>query len=243
MNKSIKVFLNISLISILGFSLFKIGSKVIDYKKADKTYSQVKEVFNNTHNSSSTDKYLKLKEINNDYKFWINIDNTNVDYPVVQTTNNQKYLKTDFNGQESTSGAVFLDFRNTFNDDFNRIIYGHNMKNKSIFNNVENFKKKDFFDKNNKIHITDENYKYTFEVFSVYTADGSKNADSHIMINNTDDSETLQKYLNTIINKSLFKKDLEISSNDKIITLATCSYEGLDIRTVVHGKLINVENI
>ncbi|MGL5767544.1 MAG: class B sortase [Sarcina sp.] len=243
MNNSLKVIFNVVLISILGFSLFNIISKIIDYNKANKTYTEIQDVFNNITDTSMADKYLKLKNLNPDYNFWLTIDNTNIDYPVVQGTNNSKYLKTNFNGQESASGSVFLDFRNDFKEDFNSIIYGHNMKNKTVFNNIEHYKKKEFFDENNKIYITDNSHKYTFEVFSVYTTNGKNNADSHIKINSTNDNIILQKYLNTLIDNSLFKSNLKITPTDKIITLATCSYETLDMRTIIHAKLINLETV
>lgn len=244
MNKPLKIFLNIALLLILGFSLFKFFSKFYDYEKANKTYENIKKIYNNiSENESKENIYSKMLELNQDYKFWLNVENTNINYPVVQGDSNSAYLKKDFNSETSSSGSIFLDYRNDSNYDFNTLIYGHNMKNKNMFNNLEKYKSEEFFNQNNKITLTDENYIYTYEVFSVYIADGTKDADIHYMINASIDNSEIDSYIATAKERSLYKKDLSLSSNDKILSLVTCSYEKNDVRTIVHAKLMNVENI
>lgn len=243
MKKGIKIILNLLLISVLCFSIYKVCFKLYDYKKADITYSQINEIQKNK-NTTNLDSYLKLKDLNSDYRFWINIENTNVDYPVVQTTDNSFYLKKDFYKKDSSSGAIFLDYRNNYKKDFNSLIYGHNMKNQTIFNDVENYKKEDFFKQNNKIKLSDDKSKYTYEVFSVYVADGTIGNNSHLsIINPSPDDKQAQDYLDAIKEKSLFKSELKVTPTDKIISLVTCSYERFDVRTIVHAKLIDIEEI
>lgn len=242
MNKKIKIIFNSILVTLLCFSTYKICYKLYDYKKADLTYNQISKIQEDA-NTSNEDAYIKLKELNSDYKFWIEIENTNVNYPVVQTNDNSYYLKKDFHKKDSSSGAVFLDYRNNYKKDFNTVIYGHNMKNQTIFNDVENYKKEHFFKENNKIIISDDKHKYIYEPFSVYVADGTVNGNTNIDINTSMDNQEVQNYLDNIKINSLFKSNLEITPSDKIISLVTCSYEGADVRTIVHAKLINTEKI
>ncbi|CEN79724.1 class B sortase [Paraclostridium sordellii] len=84
--------------------------------------------------------------INPNYKFWLKLDNTNIDYPVVQTDNNDHYLNYDFYNKPSDSGCIFMDHRDNAKSQ-NIILYGYDMRNKTMFNNLLKFKDKDFFDK------------------------------------------------------------------------------------------------
>ena len=241
LNKGFKIIINTALIGLLGFSVYKIGFKLYDYKKASSTYDSIEEVYTDK-SAKKENPYVDLKALNSDYKFWIEIENTNVNYPVVQTNDNTTYLKKDFYQKDSSSGAIFLDHRNNIKEDFNNLIYGHNMKNKTIFNNVENYKKEDFFKANNKITIADDKYKYTYEVFSVYLADGNIDASTHTDVNSSMDTTEIQSYIDSIKTKSLHKTNIEVTPYDKILSLVTCSYESSDMRTIVHAKLINTED-
>ena len=158
---------------------------------------------------------------------------TNIDYPVVQANDNSYYLSKDFYNNESSSGSIFIDYKNKSNDK-NIILYGHNMRNKTMFNNLLKFKNENFFNENNKIHILKDNKEYIYEVFSVYTID----AGYDYLITNFNSADAFLQYTDEIKSKSLFNTNIDISSDDNIITLSTCSYEFKDARTVVHGKLV-----
>jgi sortase B len=241
LNKGFKITINTALIGLLGFSTYKIGFKLYDYKKASSTYDSIEEVYNDK-SSKKENPYTELKVLNPDYRFWIEIENTNVNYPVVQGTDNINYLTKDFHQKNSSSGTIFLDHRNNIKEDFNNLVYGHNMKNKTIFNNVENYKEEEFFRANNKITLTDDKYKYTYEVFSVYLADGNIDASTHTDINASMDTSKIKSYIDSLKTKSLHKTDIEVTPYDKILSLVTCSYESSDMRTIVHAKLINTED-
>ena len=91
MKKLIRILINIILISILIFSGYKIYTKLAEYKKADTVYNYIRE------KSKDKDKTTELTGINPDYRFWLKVDNTNIDYPVVQSEDNDYYLTHDFN--------------------------------------------------------------------------------------------------------------------------------------------------
>ena len=180
-------------------------------------------------------KYNKLKEINDDYKFWINIDNTNINYPVVQSSNNDFYLDKDFNKNKNNYGSIFEDYYTDFVSDFNTVVYGHNTKLNNMLTNITKYKEPEFFKENNKIRIFDKDKEYKFEVFSVYTISGE---DDPSYLYNLNDIDRRGDILKEIQEKSLFNVKID-NSFEKMITLITCSYEQKNTRTVVHAKLID----
>ena len=236
MKKFIRLLINIILISILIYSSYNIFIKLSEYKKADNVYEDVKKISQSVKDNK--DKYKELHTINPDYRFWITVDNTNIDYPVVQGTNNDYYLNHDFNKNYLSSGSIFIDYRNNFEESKSATIYGHHMRNKTMFGELTNFKKEEFFNKNNLITIEDKDHTYTYEVFSVYVAD--LNNDDYLKVHFEDD-KSHKNYLDYIKNRSLYKKDINLSTNDKILTLYTCSYEFKNARTIVHAKLISTK--
>ncbi|WP_338627162.1 class B sortase [Clostridium baratii] len=223
-----KKIINVVLILAIIFSLYKVISKVVDYKESKNAYEKVREVKNNSNNFS--DELIKRNE---DYKMWIEVLNTNINYPVVQGKDNDFYLNHDFNKKESSSGAIFIDYKNNIDKDKNIIIYGHNMKNKSMFQNLMKFKDEEFWKENNKIIVTIDGKRYEYEIFSSYISN-AKNI--NLRINFKNDDEYL-KYIEDIKKKSIFYRAVDIKSDYKIITLSTCSYEKDDARMIIHGKL------
>ena len=164
---------------------------------------------------------------------WIEIPNTKINYPVVQTEDNEYYLKHNFKNESNMSGTIFVDYRNNIDEDKNIILYGHNMRNGSMFNNITKFKEDSFFNDNDTINIIRNNTLYQYEIFSVYVEDESKvTLDTEFI-----DDEAFVKYVSNEGSKSMYNKDITISKEDKIITLVTCSYEYDGARTVLVGKL------
>lgn len=227
------------LVVIFLFSCYKIFTKLNAYKTDGKTYDAVRqeyieEVQKSPENIDYKGLYNKLKESNTDYRGWITVENTDIDYPIVQGTDNDFYLKHDFNKKESISGCVFMDYLNEVDKDDNIILYGHNMRNGSMFSKLQNFKENEFFYQNNKVIIKDEAGEHTYEVFSVYVL---KPGDKLGKINYSSADE-FNEYIKFIKNKSFYASDIKVEKGDKILTLVTCTYEIDDARTIVHAKLI-----
>ena len=173
-----------------------------------------------------------LSSINSDYKFWINVQGTNIDYPVVQGSDNDFYLNHDFNKNYLPAGSIFLDYRNDFQKDFNSVIYGHHMRNSTMFGQMEKFKDENFFKENKFITLTTENEVYEYEIFAigVYDADFGYNKVSFT------DKNDFNNFLNKILTKSMYSRNI-VSENDKIITLSTCSYEYDNARIAIFAVL------
>ena len=237
-----KKIANVILGSVLVFSSIQISMKLIDYKRSEKLYTEIQEIVATEEKGTAVtplSTYEKLKKINPEYQFWIEVENTNISYPVVQAMDNSFYLKKDFNKNDSSAGTIFMDALNNFEIDNNTVLYGHNMKNKTMFNNIMLFKKSDFFKQNNKIKIkhTGDGKEYTYEVFSAYHSDNTFDYNTVRF----GESYSFMNFIEDIKKKSIFKKDMEILETDKIITLSTCSYEFRGAKTTIHAKLIDTQ--
>lgn len=174
----------------------------------------------------------ELLKINGDYKFWITINDTSVDYPVVQTDNNDYYLDHNFTGEDSKAGTIFIDYRNDINEDTNIVIYGHFMKDRTMFSDIAKYKNEEFFNDQSKyISIMIGNKEYKYEVFSAYPI----RADDIVMPLEFEDNIEYLKYLEELVDLSLHEKDVEFDTSKKMLTLVTCSYEWDDTRTLVHA--------
>ena len=226
-----KKVINIVLVVLILFSLYKVITKIVAYRESKNTYEKIQEVKRNSNKFS--EEFINLNE---DYKMWIEVPNTNIDYPVVQGKDNDFYLNHDFNKNESSAGAIFVDYKNNIDKDKNIVIYGHNMRNKSMFQNLMKFKDEEFWKENSKIILTIGGKRYEYKIFSSYISN-AKDLDLKI---NFKSEDGYLKYIDSIKKKSIFHRDIDIKSDDRIITLSTCSYEEDDNRMIIHGRLERV---
>jgi len=177
----------------------------------------------------------ELKNVNSDTVSWITVDKTNINYPVVQTSNNDFYLNHDFNKTADSNGWTFMDYRNNpdmSND--NTIFYGHNLLNKTSFGSVSNlFTEKWFQKSNHNIIVITANGRYVYQIFSVYY---SEPVTDYLQTNFFNREQYLQ-FLNNLKSKSKFNFNIDMNENDKIITLSTCTEDNKG-RKVVHAKLV-----
>ena len=249
--------INIILVAIIIVCLSIIGYKYYNYNKDDKLNSEIQdlqpvinEASDSDNNSSGENDgqdqskdgdYVnsaneeELKSINSDYKMWIQIENTNINYPVVQGSDNDYYLKHNFRKESNISGTVFVESANDIDNDKNIILYGHNMRNGTMFNNITNYKEESFFNEDNKINIIMNNTLYEYEVFSVYVKNVSE---VNLAIGFANEDEFIN-YAYNEADESLYKKDVDFSAEDNLITLVTCSYEFTDARTIVVARRCN----
>ena len=179
-----------------------------------------------------------LKKENPDTIGWIQVLGTDINYPIVQTDNNEYYLKHDFSKRKNTGGWIFLDYRNNLNDlNNNNIIYGHMRKNGSMFGSLKKVLTSNWQNNldNHIIKLSTEEYSYLFHIFSIYTIPNETYYIQTHFIN----SENYKEFLSTIVNRSIYNFNTEINEATKILTLSTCHNN--DDRLVVHAKLIKLE--
>ena len=163
---------------------------------------------------------------------WITIANTNINYPYVRSKDNEDYLERDFYRQKSAAGAIFMDYRNLGNfNDRHTILYGHNMKSKTMFHQLNNYEDKGFFEENLVIEISGLYETKTFQVFSAYEV----SANEYIFQLNFQNQEEYHRYLQSIASLSLHTNAVALDPNQKLLTLATCSYGVDNGRFVIHA--------
>ena len=228
MKKKIKNIIIIILIIIIGIGITKIIDKTYKYYKSNKSYEVIRSEINN-------EKFIdeSLKKINSDYEFWINIPNTKIDYPVVKGTDNEFYLSHNFYKEKDIAGTIFIDYNNDVSLDKNLILYGHNMKNGSMFAEINKFKEQKYFN-DGIINIKKNGKIYTYEIFSVFVEKGDE---LNLKIKFNSDEE-FNEYIKDLKEKSLFYKEKFNNEISNIITLYTCSYEFDDARTIVFAYRI-----
>lgn len=180
----------------------------------------------------------ELKKKNKDTVGWLQVKGTNINYPFVQTNNNDFYLNHSFNKKRNGAGWVFLDYRNNINKlDQNTIIYAHGRLNKTMFGTLRNIlKSKWLTDTNNHIiRLSTEKENTLWQVVSVYKIE---NTVDYLYINFN--KESFKLFFNKIIKRSAYDFKTSINENDKILTLSTCWDD--NTKVVLHAKLIKKEN-
>lgn len=231
MKRMINNILLIICIFIFCISIWKLYGYYRSYKKAKDTYSKIaKENVKISKNERKID-FKKLKSQNQDIAGWIYIRGTTIDYPIVQGKDNEEYLHQDFNKKKSSSGTIFLD--NNCKKDFtsdNNIIYGHHMKNGTMFAQLLKFREKSFLKKHNEIMIFTPDRTIHLKVISAY----AQKAQNKIPVTFANDKQK-KAYIKKI--ESMSEQTIKTSriNDSHIYTFVTCSYEGEDNRTYVHA--------
>jgi len=178
-----------------------------------------------------------LKKSNSDTVGYIKVNNTNIDYVVVQTKDNNYYLNHNFNKEKNRAGWIFLDYRNKLDSsDKNTIIYGHNMKDGSMFETLSNVLQKWWYEDSNNyiVTFTTEEKTFMYQVFSTYDI---KNEDYYIKTKFNSDND-YEKFLKTIKSRSNHDYGIELTKDDTILTLSSCLGAG-EKRVVLHAKKVN----
>ena len=173
--------------------------------------------------------FEKLKAINNDVIGWIKIDNTNINYPILQGETDEYYLRKDIYKNYNFSGSIFVDSKTKADfTDYNTVIYGHNLKMGKMFSQLTRIYNGELGE-NVIVKIFTNKKEEDYKVFSAYLGE----QDLKIIQKDMDDNEK-QTYINNAIKKSKCKFNVEVNANEKILTLVTCDKTG-DKRFVVNA--------
>ena len=250
-----------------GYEVYHIVSGYLDDRN---TYSDLRTSVTATgggrfHKDIDWD---KLHSINSDVVGWIYLEDSNIDYPIVKGCDNDEYLHTLFDGSYGNAGTVFVD-SNTDNpfEQFNTIVYGHHMKDGSMFNNLKLFKDKGYADKYPcfELYTPENNYYLEVAAFlncpsdsEIYASNIGESCDSKFAagkFNNSESSDVelsdtksnvaasksdwkmRRKYINQIEKEAKYLTDISISEDDRLVLLSTCAYEYEGARYVVVCKI------
>ncbi|HCQ54977.1 MAG TPA: SrtB family sortase [Clostridiales bacterium] len=217
--KIIRIVIIICIIILLVSSYFLI-SNFLQYKVSNNSNLQlIEDVFTKNKTEENTEKTIidwdKLSNINTDIIGWIKINDTNIDYPILKDTDNLKYLKHSFGGKYNNNGSIFTLNNNPFQD-YETVLYGHNMKSGIMFSELGKYMNKEFFDKHSSFEIYTKNQNYKATVFSCYSI-GINKEENNIKL--LDFEEQVEYY------KKASKYSVDnVSEIKKIVKLSTCSY-------------------
>ncbi len=181
----------------------------------------------------------ELIEKNSETVAWIQVNGTNINYPVVQTNNNDYYLNHAYDKTYNQAGWIFADYRNNMkNFGYNTIIYGHSRLDTTMFGSLKNILNSNWYnDKNNhviKVSTPEENTLW--QIFSVYTI----NNETYYLSSHFNTTKEYENFLNTMKGRSLVDFSGEVNKDDKVLTLSTCK-NNFGQRVVMHAKLIKKE--
>ena len=206
----------------------KISDEIAEFVTVDETKEDDEEKY--------VVDFEKLKEKNSDIVAWLKVKGTNIETTVVKSTNNDYYLTHNFNKEYNSAGWIFADYKNKVDGtDKNLVIYGHNMRDDSMFGSLKWVINEDWYNNEDNKYITliTENETQVYEVFSVYQIEKE---DYYIQTNFNTEKE-FNTFAQTI--KKRRKKDFNVDVNkeDNILTLSTCANNN-KYRVVLHAKKI-----
>lgn len=237
-------------IGVFAFSAFQLGKIFLEYKEGTDEYNRVREYVTvaDTETEDKEDAENKepeapkplppqvdfngLKAINPEVIGWIQIEGTSISYPIMKGKDNDYYLKHTFEGNYNAAGSIFIDYTNNSNfEDCNTIIYGHNMKNGSMFGLLRKYFKDRESVPGRYIWICTPDKNYRYEIFSSHVVDAA--GEVYTLFSAPD--QQFAAYLENMKSQSLVDFGTEVTEKDKIITLSTCT--GNDAtRFVVQAK-------
>ena len=233
------IALLVLLISSIRFIMIQ-----MEYREGKSEYEEIAKVAISTQNKDDDEfrvDFDALKKINSDVVAWIRFEEPRIiNYPIVQGKDNSEYLSVTFSGYDNTVGTLFVDVRNKDNfTDKHTLIYGHRMNNGTMFNELDNYK--------------EEGYGKKYPYFSIYTPDGLER--KYEIYSTEIVSEVSDVYTCTFANENDYKKfiketrryafydtDIDVTTEDQVVTLSTCTGDNKKERLVVHGVLIETKS-
>lgn len=225
----------ISIIYIINYVLTtkKTKTDLIEIREImEKEEESIGETNNNIEEKVDSYKIEQLKKVqekNSEIVAWINIEGTEINYPVLQTNNNEYYLTRNYKKEYDSNGSIFLDYRYDFSrpsDNF--LIYGHNNNNGLMFDKLLDYEDINYYKAHPEINLITLEEDATYKIISVFKAQAYKNnVEDNFLYYNYVDFETDEEYYNYIsncINSSLYKIDEVVDTRQKLLTLSTCEY-------------------
>lgn len=183
--------------------------------------------------------FTELIQKNPDTVGWVQLPGTNINYPVVQTTDNSFYLSHSYNKESNNAGWVFMDYRNNKEEfDNNTIIYAHSRNDTTMFGSLKNVLTTAWLEnkENHLVYLSTPYENTMWQVFSVYTIP----SESYYITPRFETEEEYTTFLITLKNRSIYDFNTELNINDKVLTLSTCQ-DNYGNRVVLHARLIKRE--
>ena len=244
---------------VFCYSAFQLYQIFSNYKKSIDEYNDIKEQVQHTVGEEEEEQefpseiyingvslsellgkryefdFDKLLKINSEVVGWISIKDTTIDYPMVQTTDNEKYLRQTLTGEFNNAGTIFVD-TNVINpfEDRNTVIHGHNQRSKQMFHDLIYYDDISFYQEHPVVVIYTPTETMVYEVFSAYS---HRSELTPYKLGFANDSQ-YESWLQEIKEKPVIDTGVEVGAKDKIITLSTCTNDWEDERFVVHARRV-----
>lgn len=182
--------------------------------------------------------FAALQAINADICAWLALDNTRLSYPVLRGSDNSYYLNHLYNGRENKAGSLFVDYRNSAGFiDRNTVIYGHNMRDRSMFWPLSQYKSQSYYDQHPQMRLLTPEGDYTLQLFAGCLVDAQSSAWQREFV----DDRAFLDWLEQMRANSSFVSAVEVNAEDRVVALSTCVYDFPDARYVLFGKLAAAE--
>lgn len=249
--KSKKIYiiipLTILLIVLISYLIYNLYINMRDKKMNQDLQNELSNnlVENNLYTQNEiVDKVKELKTENEDIRAWIKIDDTNINYPVVQATDNDYYLYRNYKKENSNYGSIFIDKNSNIEDvNSNIIMYGHNMKDGSMFKDLLKYTDEEYYNKHKYIEFVTDKTTGKFEIIASFKSrifyKKEENVFRYYNCTNFSNEEDYNYYINNCKKISFYDTGLSASYGEQIITLITCEYSTENGRMVVVAKKIN----
>lgn len=246
------------LVGVFLFAAYKVGSYYLEKYRSDKVISEANRFVTLPGDSDNNDQtqdpsgdpecptvqFDELLKTNGDVIAWIYGANTHINYPVVQGSDNDYYLRHLLDGTWNDNGSIFMDYANSAGfSDQNSLIYGHNMKSGAMFSNLVKYKQQAYYDQHPYLYMLTPQQNYKLHLFAGVIVDASGYIlDGNGEVAYSDCSvyqfQLTQEFLQQMVNHSTFRPTTGVPSADShIVTLSTCTYEFKNVRYVVLGVL------
>lgn len=232
-------------LAIMAVSGFQLGKSLLEYRKGTEEYDTLaeeakKEAEAPAQEAEEEDQmppfqeidFALLQEQNPDTVGWIEFPGTRIDYPVMRNDDVGYYLTHTFSRAENIAGSIFMESANHGDfQDAHTIIYGHNMKNGSMFGLLKKYREQEYFQEHPYFYLYTPEATYVYDIFSCYEV--SQDSDIYTAWYGAD--ETFAAFVETLKKNSAYDTGVEVTAEDSIITLSTCV--GVETnRYVIHAK-------
>lgn len=183
----------------------------------------------------------KLQEQNSDIVGWIEVEGTNINYPVLQGEDNSYYMNHNYKKEENTYGSIFLDKDYDWSiPSSNLLLYGHNLQNGELFHDILNYKDKSYYEEHPVIRFTTEKADSEFEIISAFYSrvyyKSETNVFRYYYFINADNEEEYNEFIENAKESSIYDTGKTAEYGDQLITLSTCSYHTEDGRFAVVAR-------
>lgn len=242
-------------LALAGTALWKILPDYLDNLRSAAAYDALRDRYTDTPGETGGEKkkdwwltdvvvrFDALKQENEDIVAWLRSDNPEelkIDYPVLYSGDNRAYLRRDLYGSEHTAGSIFLEGLNQPDfSDYYTIIYGHNMRDGSMFGSLDKYKDQTFWKKNPYFTLYTETTAYRYQIFACQNAANGGN----VYKIGYEPGVEYQKLIDSMVENSLIETGIHPDSSQKIMTLSTCTGNGYSTRFAVHAVCIDARSV